>query len=248
MDYKDVEASLQTGDLLLFGATYEESAIIEQLTGVPFSHCGMVARFPDLDNKVYFWEAVSASRAFPDPIDKLDHFGARVVALRPLLGYYTPYTNNQFTWRRLQTVWTPALQTAFENFVKQTDDRPFPSDQQMLINYVLGHYRNVSSGSDVLYCAQLVAATLQALGLLPLDPPTNYYAPGDFSALAQRVPLLHGASLGPDTVVVFTGETQTNPVSLAASNAQAKTAAAAAAAPAATPPAATPPAATSAAG
>jgi hypothetical protein len=228
MDYKDIEADLRTGDVLLFGATYEESQVIEQLTGYPFSHCGMVARFPDLDNKLYFWEAVSTSRAFPDPIDKLDHFGARVVALRPLLAYYTPYTNNQFTWRRLQAVWTPALQTAFENFVKQTDDRPFPTDAQMLINYVLGHYRNVDSGTDVMYCAQLVAATFQALGLLPLDPPTNYYAPADFSSLGQRVPMLHGASLGPDTVVVFTGETQKNPQSLAAIKAQATMAAGAA--------------------
>jgi hypothetical protein len=225
MDYKDVEASLQTGDVLLFGATYEESEVIEQLTGVPFSHCGMVARFPDLDNKVYFWEAVDASRAFMDPIDKLSHFGARVVELRPLLSYYTPYTNNQFTWRRLQAVWTPALQTSFENFVKATDDRPFPSVQQMLINYVLGHYRNVNTGTDVMYCAQLVAATYQALGLLPLDPPTNYFAPADFSALAQRVPMLNGASLGPDTVVVFTGETKKNPVSIAALNAQTQAAA-----------------------
>jgi hypothetical protein len=231
MDYKDIEASLQTGDVLLFGATYEESAIIEQLTGVPFSHCGMVARFPDLDNKVYFWEAVDTSRAFPDPIDKLSHFGARVVELRPLLAYYTPYTNNQFTWRRLQAVWAPALQTAFENFVKQTDNRPFPSDQQMLINYVLGHYRNVNSGNDVMYCAQLVAATFQALGLLPLEPPTNYYAPADFSAQAQRVPMLHGVSLGPDTVVVWSGETKTNPVSLKTLNTQAKTAAAGATTP-----------------
>lgn len=226
MDYKDIEASLQTGDVLLFGATYDESQVIEQLTGAPFSHCGMVARFPDLDNKIYLWEAVSTSRAFLDPIDKLSHFGARVVELRPLLSYYTPYTNNQFTWRRLQAVWTPALQTAFENFVKQTDNRPFPQDQQMLINYVLGHYRNVDTGSDVMYCAQLVAATFQALGLLPLDPPTNYYAPADFSALGQRVPMLNGVSLGPDTVVVFTGETKKNPMSLAAIDAQAKAAAA----------------------
>jgi hypothetical protein len=226
MYYKDIEASLQTGDVLLFGATYEESKVIEQLTGVPFSHCGMIARFPDMDNKVYFWESVDESRAFIDPIDKLAHFGARVVDLRALLAYYTPYTNNQFTWRRLQTYWTPSLQTAFENFVKQTDTRPFPSDQQMLINYVLGHYRGVDTGTSVMYCAQLVAATYQALGLLPHDPPTNYYAPADFSALAQRVSMLNGVSLGPDTVVVWDGETKVNPVSLAAAKVNAKAAAA----------------------
>ncbi len=216
MYYKDVEASLQTGDVLLFGATYGESKIIEQLTGAPFSHSGMIARFPNMDNKVYFWESVTDTRAFPDPINKLDHMGARIVDLRALLAYYTPYTNNQFTWRRLQTYWTPALQAAFENFVKQTDTRPFPTDEQMLIDYVLGHYRGVDTGMSVLYCAQLVAATYQALGLLPLDPPTNYYAPADFSALGQRVAMLNGAGLGPETVVIWDGEVKQNPMSLSA--------------------------------
>ncbi len=219
MFYKEIEASLQTGDVLLFGATYGESKIIEQITGAPFSHCGMVARFPDMDNKVYLWESVDESRAFIDPIDNLAHFGARIVDLRALLAYYTPYTNNQFTWRRLQTFWTPALQTAFENFVRQTDTRPFPPVQQMMINYVLGHYRGIDTGNSVAYCAQLVAATYQTLGLLPLDPPANYYAPADFSSQLQRVAMLNGASLAADVVVVWDGEAKTNPVTVAAANA-----------------------------
>src|SRR5437016_13525268 len=100
MNYEQIAGSLDTGDLMLFAATFEESKVIELVTGFPFSHCGMVARFEG-DSNVYLLESVGGSRAFPDPIDhKMDKTGVRVVNLMQLLPYYLPFTNNEFTYRQ----------------------------------------------------------------------------------------------------------------------------------------------------
>ena len=204
MKYSELKPQLQTGDLMLFGAAYAESKVIEQITGYPWSHSGMVVFFPDKAPGPLFWEAVTDVRTFRDPFDhNLQHLGARIVNLDHLLAYYTPYTNLQFTYRHLTVNWTPALQANLEAFVQKMDGTPFPSELQMLVDYVLGHYRNISTGLSPIFCAQLVAATYQAVGLLGPSPYANYYAPGDLSSLANIV--LNGASLGPDILVDYDG-------------------------------------------
>ena len=211
MNYKEIVGSLETGDLMLFAATFEESKMIELVTGFPFSHCGMVTRLPG-DENVYLLESVGGSRAFLDPIDhKKDKTGVRVVNLAQMLPYYMPFTNDQLTYRKLAINRTPAFESSFLEYVKKIDGTPFPNDESMIVNYVLGHYRNIKAGTNVgtnqvvLYCAQLVATVYQHLGVLPQQIPDNYFAPADFSQLGQAVPLLEG-KLGPDLLVKWDGE------------------------------------------
>ena len=206
MNFQQIADSLDTGDLMLFAATFEESKLIELVTGYPFSHCGMVTRLPGDDN-VYLLESVGDSRRFPDPIDhKMDKKGVRVVNLMQLLPYYLPFTNNEFTYRKLAADRTEDWQAKFLEFVEQVDGTPFPNDESMIVNYVLGHYRNVKASTNigtndtVMYCAQLVAATYLQLGMLPSEVPDNYYAPGDFSSKGQAIPLLEG-KLGADLLI-----------------------------------------------
>ena len=48
---------------------------------------------------------------------------------------------------------------------------------------------------ETTYCAEVVAATYQAMGLLGADRPTNYYDPGSFWS-GDALALLGGARLG----------------------------------------------------
>jgi hypothetical protein len=50
------------------------------------------------------------------------------------------------------------------------------------------------------YCAELVAATYTAMGLLPPERPRNWYDPGRFWS-GDDLELLHGASLGDEIAV-----------------------------------------------
>ena len=211
MTYKEIAGSLETGDLMLFAANFEESKLIELVTGFPFSHIGMVVRLPNDDN-VYFMESVGGSRAFPDPIDhKMDKTGVRVVNLPQMLAYYMPFTNDLLTYRKLAIQRTAAFEQSFLDYIEKVDGTAFPTDESMLVNYVLGHYRNIPASTNigteqtVLYCAQLVAGAYQNMGLLPDQIPTNYFAPADLSELGQAVPLLKG-KLGPNLLVKWDGE------------------------------------------
>lgn len=228
MDYKQIEATLDTGDIMLFAANFDESKLIELVTGFPFSHTGMVLRLPG-DPEPYFMESVGDSKAFKDPIDKkMEAVGVRVVKLSQMLPYYMPFTSNLLTYRKLAIDRNEAWITAIMSYIEKVDGTPFPNDESMILNYVLGHYRNVAAGTNVgtsqtvIYCAQLVAGAYQAAGMLPPEIPTNYYAPADFSSVGQAIPLLQG-KLGPDLLVHWTGAVKHVP-SLAATLAKAKTA------------------------
>lgn len=226
MDYKQIEGSLDTGDLMLFAANFDESKLIELVTGFPFSHIGMVLRLPG-DPEPYFLESVGDSKAFPDPVDyKLSAVGVRVVRLSQMLPYYMPFTNNQLTYRKLAVDRNQAWITAIMSYIEKVDGTPFPNDESMILNYVLGHYRNLAAGTNVgtqqtvIYCAQLMAGAYLAAGMLPPEIPANYYAPADFSSVGQAIPLMQG-KLGPDLLVHWTGAVKHLP-SLAATRAKAK--------------------------
>lgn len=210
MNYQQIADSLDSGDLMLFAANFDESKLIELVTGFPFSHTGMVVRIPG-DNTVYFLESVGDSKAFPDPIDhKMEKTGVRVVNLMRMLSYYMPFTNNVLTYRKLAIERTPAWRDQLQQFLKSVDGTPFPNDESMIVNYVLGHYRNIKANTNigtnqtVMFCAQLVASAYQSLGILPTEIPNNYFAPADFSSVGEAIPLLQG-KLGPDLLVHWDG-------------------------------------------
>ena len=141
----------------------------------------------------------------------MEAVGVRVVKLSQMLPYYMPFTNNLLTYRKLAIDRTADWVSKMLAYVKSVDGTPFPNDESMVVNYVLGHYRNVAAGTNigtnetVLYCAQLVAGAYLSTGMLPPEIPNNYYAPADFSSVGQAIPLLEG-KLGPDLLVHWDGE------------------------------------------
>ena len=54
--------------------------------------------------------------------------------------------------------------------------------------------------ADTVFCAELVAATYTAMGLLPASRPRNFYDPGSFWS-GDDLQLLRGARLGPEIPV-----------------------------------------------
>ena len=183
--WADLVPSMQTGDLILFSGTSPESQWIELFTGGMYSHATMIYR-PDPAQPPLMWQEAPSGIVndpwvkSPDPAKSL-HGGAQLgdalaatQVIRYQYGDFAYYL--QLNWTR------PAnLESQMESIVSTYDGRPFGTVMEMALNYVIGHELNISSGDAIIYCAQLVALTYQALGLFSDAHPANWYSPNCFA-------------------------------------------------------------------
>jgi hypothetical protein len=101
----------------------------------------------------------------------------------------------QRAWlRQLDAVVTPAMENAALQTIARLDGTPFPKTAQLATRWALGRMRRPAP-LEVTYCAELVATTYTAMGLLGGERPANYYDPGRFWS-GDDLPLLRGARLG----------------------------------------------------
>ena len=63
--------------------------------------------------------------------------------------------------------------------IERFDGRPFPTTPGLARQWLTGRFRR-SSSLETIYCAELVAATYQHMGLLPKRRPASWYDPGRF--------------------------------------------------------------------
>ena len=89
--------------------------------------------------------------------------------------------------RYRQRAWVRRLEGAIERrhadrlmeVIDRFDGRPFPTTPGLVRQWVTGRLRR-SSSLETVYCAELVAATYQHMGLLPARRPASWYDPGCF--------------------------------------------------------------------
>src|SRR5580692_1005911 len=167
--WNDLGNEMQTGDLILFSGAASESEWIKLFTGGNFSHSTMIYR-PDPSQPPLMWqEAPDAIVA--DPHTGTSHGGAQ---LGDALGATEVITNKYkdvpyyvpLNWERPGT-----LNPAMLNVINSYEERPFGTVLQMALNYVIGHFYNQATDQSSLYCAELVAVTYQAIGLLDASHP-----------------------------------------------------------------------------
>jgi hypothetical protein len=83
--------------------------------------------------------------------------------------------------------------------VERFSGRPFPTTVGLARQWLTGRIRHSASLESV-YCAELVAATYQHMGLLPAKRPASWYDPGRFWS-GDRIALEPPFSLGPEIAV-----------------------------------------------
>jgi hypothetical protein len=86
------------------------------------------------------------------------------------------------------------MEAALLRTIARMDGTPFPATAALVGRWARGRRRRPAS-VETTYCAEVVAATYQAMGLLGGDRPTNYYDPGSFWS-GDELELLRGARLG----------------------------------------------------
>lgn len=179
MNWSELSAELQTGDIILFHQDGLISKLIELFTEAHFSHVGMVVR--EEDGSLHLWQSFEPEGGVV--MDALPGF---------LEKYAKDYKGVYFDARRLQMDRSPDLWDALPAFVEEMNGRPFPTLWGMIKHFVEGKL-GIDSGEKTFFCSDLIADTFMRVGLLAKKPPPNFYAPKNFST-SKDLHLLLGAT------------------------------------------------------
>jgi hypothetical protein len=169
-------ATAATGDLWLFRGRSLADRAIQAVTNSPVNHVGMVVALDDLPPLL--WHA-ELGRSLPDVWSGKRRRGVQLHRLDQAVT----------TWRDRygQRAWVRQLEGAIERrhedrlmeIIERLDGRPFPTTPGLAAQWLNGRLRR-SSSLESIYCAELIAATYQHMGLLPRRRPASWYDPGRF--------------------------------------------------------------------
>jgi hypothetical protein len=169
-------ADAATGDIWLFRGRSAADFAIRTVTNSPVNHVGMVVAIDDLP--ALLWHA-ELGRSLPDVWTGQRQRGVQLHHLREAVT----------TWneRYGQRAWVRQLEGAIERhhedrmmeIIDRFDGRAFPTTPGLIRQWAKGRLRR-SSSLETIYCAELVAATYQHMGLLRSQRPASWYDPGRF--------------------------------------------------------------------
>ena len=185
-----VEAT-RTGDVWLFRGRSAADQAIRAVTNAPVNHVGMAVVLEDLPPLM--WHA-ELGRGLVDVWTGTFHRGVQLHDLRGAVEQWCGRYQQRAWLRQLDGEVTPTMEDALLKVIAKMDGTPFPATAALARRWVLGRRRRAADVATT-YCAEVVAATYQAMGLLGDDRPTNYYDPGSFWS-GDELELLRGARLG----------------------------------------------------
>jgi len=177
LPYSEVDPTLKTGDIVLFGGKYDISKEIEWFEKSRWSHVGMVVRIPGIEAPV-LWESTDLDNLedveFHDRIS-----GPKLVYLHDRIANYN---GSAYAVRHLEVERTPQMTDPLFEFVFEAHGLPDPGAWKMLIEFLEGRILKKCAKLDNYFCSELVAETYIKMGLLSNEIPPNAYMPKDFSS------------------------------------------------------------------
>jgi hypothetical protein len=187
----------RTGDLWLFRGTSAADHAIRVLTNAPVNHVGMALVLDDLPPLM--WHA-ELGKGLLDVWTNSHHRGVQLHDLRAAVEQWTGRYEQRAWLRQLDVTLTREMEDAVMRTIARLDGTPFPSTAKLIGRWAQGRVRRAAS-AELTYCAEVVAATYKAMGLLASERPTNYYDPGRFWS-GDDLDRLLGARLGGEIQVV----------------------------------------------
>jgi hypothetical protein len=171
----------RTGDVWLFRGHTVADRAIQMATNSPVNHVGMSVVIDDLPPLM--WHA-ELGRSLPDLWSGTRHRGVQLHDLREaVLTWAIKY--GQRAWlRQLDSPVTRAMEDAVLRTIARLDGTPFPSTARLASRWISGRVPAIRRphGPDLetAYCAEILAITYQAMGLLPGRHRPNWYDAGRF--------------------------------------------------------------------
>ena len=201
----------RTGDVWLFRGHTVADRAIQLSTNSPVNHVGMSVVLDDLPPLM--WHA-ELGRSLPDVWSGAHHRGVQLHVLRDAVQTWGQRYGQRAWLRQLHLPdgeVTQEMEDALLRTVARLDGTPFPSTTRLASRWLLarrpkraasggGAGRTTPAGLETAFCAEVVAASYHAMGLLPDDRGPSWYDPGRFWS-GDDLALLGGGRLGGEIAV-----------------------------------------------
>ena len=213
MDLEAALAASRTGDLWLFRGSSGADRAIRLTTNSPVNHVGMAVALEDLPPLM--WHA-ELGRSLPDIWSGSHHRGAQLHDARDAVLVWSHRYGQRAWLRQLDTAVSREQEDALLRTIARLDGTPFPSTARLMSGWAGGRARRLpmrrlrrhgerqaargASDPETAFCAQIVAISYAAMGLLPAERHPSWYDPGRFWS-GDRLQLSGGARLGAEIEV-----------------------------------------------
>ena len=211
INYEDLstgEDQLETGDMVLFSSVGFESFEIRLATLSPYTHVGMAVRCDHMEggcksrDNLYIWHSPADKIPFARDClaDKIKE-GPQLNKLRPVIAH----ASGDVYIRKLEKVSTTThesgkallsldneddielllgdlCRTRLINWMRQEAKKKYETSTIELVKSAYdGPWGKNKKNTKEYFCSELVAQTLQEMGLLGKEQPSNEFVPADFS-------------------------------------------------------------------
>ena len=197
----------RTGDVWIFRGRKAADRAIQVTTNSPVNHVGMAVVIEDLPPLM--WHA-ELGRSLPDVWTGGHQRGAQLHDLREAVLVWGRRYGQRAWLRQLEPAAGAEMEDAVLHTIARLDGTPFPSAARLAGRWLWGRVPRRSrevvpdAAVESAYCAEIVAATYEAMGLLPGDRRPSWYDPGRFWS-GDDLDLLTGARLGGEISVLVPG-------------------------------------------
>lgn len=193
----------RTGDIWIFRGESAADRAIQTLTNSPVNHMGMSVVLDDLPPLM--WHA-ELGHSLPDMWSGRHQRGVQLHDLKSAVRVWGSKYGQRAWLRQLLSPIDVAQEDALLRTIAQLDGTPFPSTAKLFSRWFVGRAPKLRGrGSDAVglesaYCAEVVARTYEAMGLVTERRSSNWYDPGKFWS-GDRLPLVPGVVLGEEVAV-----------------------------------------------
>ncbi|MFD9736407.1 hypothetical protein [Umezawaea sp. NPDC059074] len=172
----------RTGDVWLFRGDSAADRAIRMTTNSPVNHVGMAVVIDDLPPLM--WHA-ELGKSLTDMWTGTHQRGVQLHDLRSAVLVWANRYGQRAWLRQLDHRHTRETDDAVLKTIARLDGTPFPSTAKLASRWLRGRLPKVRRGVpdaalETAYCAEVVAITYEAMGLLPTGRRVNWYDPGRF--------------------------------------------------------------------
>ena len=172
----------RTGDVWLFRGRAVADRAIQVATNSPVNHSGMAVVIDDLPPLM--WHA-ELGRSLPDLWSGTRHRGVQLHDLREAVIVWANRYGQRAWLRQLDGRVTGEMEDAVLRTIARLDGTPFPSTAGLATRWLTGRipairHKTREADLETAYCAEVLAITYQAMGLLPSGQRPNWYDAGRF--------------------------------------------------------------------
>ncbi|MGB9378692.1 MAG: hypothetical protein WCB04_14395 [Mycobacteriales bacterium] len=191
----------RTGDVWLFRGRKVADRAIQVTTNSPVNHVGMSVVIDDMP--ALMWHA-ELGRSLPDVWSGTHQRGVQLHDLRDSVLVWAHRYGQRAWLRQLDGTVSREMEDAVLRTIARLDGTPFPSTARLAGRWVRGRLPSALRGRagaelETAYCAEVVATTYDAMGLLDGARP-EAYDPGRFWS-GDNLELSAGARLGGEIAV-----------------------------------------------